>query len=556
MRCLVKISMIVLVLTGWGLAPLSSVQGKELTKVLPTKLAAELKGAVLRSPLSRHALTWGLAALLAMPIIPNAAVAEQAVQQAEQVVPSSPSSVVRQARLVSYDIHQLMRDSSFDEIKAALETGKVAINAKNKEGNTALHYLVSDLSYINSLESETGVGFINDYPHWYDYWPDEPPFQLTRLLLQHGANPSLENDAGFSAYDIAMEISDGGEDEWIDGTLALFAQTVHGINGTDGNLLTPLDYALRLANYNGDMWLARHLIAEGADVRDLNQLEEYDYETVLEPAAILMTDKEAFSSLLEGGGEIENSVKHREKLLQLAVTYNNRPVVEVLLDNDIDPSAGMFAAANRNGGFSTRVLVVQDPQSTMLDILLDRGANINIKHSERGFTPLQVATEDRNVEGVKILLERGADPNIINIFGRSALHYTTQGIYSGLGVRINKLIMASMLLAEGAVANIRDKDGKTPYDYAPKEYKYANEHEQMAIAATTAILLEGMVGAEGRDAQGRNMSHWVELSGDSKTVKALIDGRVKELLEKMSVESLYLEIYREIDPEGYKLWFE
>ena len=550
MRCLVKISMIAAVVLMFNLAPLSNAQGKELTRALPTKLAAELKAAVLRSPLSRHAFTWGFAAMLAMPIIPNAAVAEQAVQQAEQVVQQAEQAV-QQDKLVSYDIHQLMRDSSFDEIKAALETGKVDINAKNKEGNTALHYLVSDLDFIEKYPDEW---FFEDYPSrggGGDYH-----YRLTRLLLKHGADPRLANNAGLSAYNIATEISEEGEDEWIDGTLAFFAQAVHGINGTDGNLLTPLDYALRLANYDGDMWLARHLLAEGADVLELTYLEEYGYETVLEPAAILMTDKEAFSSLLEGGGEIENSVKHREKLLRLAVTYNNRPAVEVLLDNDIDPSAGMFAAANRNGGFSTRVLVVQDPQSTMLDILLDRGADINIKHSERGFTPLQVATEDRNVEGVKILLERGADPNTINIFGRSALHYTAQGIYSGLGVQINKLIMASMLLAEGAVANIIDKEGKTPYDYAVKKHKYATEREQMAIAATAAILLEGMVGTEGRDAQGRRMSHWVELSGDSKTVKALIDGKVKELLEKMSVEALYLEIYREIDPEGYKLWFE
>lgn len=55
-----------------------------------------------------------------------------------------------------------------------------------------------------------------------------------------------------------------------------------------------------------------------------------------------------------------------------------------------------------------------------LKILLDFGANINSK-GEHGYSPLHEAVEQEKLEAVKFLLARGADPSIKNDDGSTPL---------------------------------------------------------------------------------------------------------------------------------------
>jgi len=91
--------------------------------------------------------------------------------------------------------------------------------------------------------------------------------------------------------------------------------------------------------------------------------------------------------------------------------------------------------------------------------LLDEGADINARFiNAEGFTTLMMAVKKKeNTQATAWLLERGADPDVRNFSGRSALH---------LAARDGRTEQVKLLLAEGAAVNMRDERGDTPLQYA------------------------------------------------------------------------------------------
>jgi ankyrin repeat protein len=91
--------------------------------------------------------------------------------------------------------------------------------------------------------------------------------------------------------------------------------------------------------------------------------------------------------------------------------------------------------------------------------LLDRGADVNARFiNAEGFTTLMMAVKRKdNAEGVAWLLARGADPDLANFKGRTALH---------LAARDGRAEHVELLLEAGVEVNARDERGETPLQYA------------------------------------------------------------------------------------------
>ncbi|MFW2600358.1 ankyrin repeat domain-containing protein [Aliarcobacter butzleri] len=85
-----------------------------------------------------------------------------------------------------------------------------------------------------------------------------------------------------------------------------------------------------------------------------------------------------------------------------------------------------------------------DNEYDMLKLKLKNGANPNEQDS-RGWTPLMIASAERNKEIVELLLEYGADPNIKNYLNRTALNYSS---------RYGFIEIVKLLLKNGANPNI------------------------------------------------------------------------------------------------------
>ena len=78
-------------------------------------------------------------------------------------------------------------------------------------------------------------------------------------------------------------------------------------------------------------------------------------------------------------------------------------------------------------------------------------------------TPLLLATERHMDDIARILLERGADPNVKNIQGKTPLHLLLERYFHDHDDINDVLVVERLLLEHGADVNAQDEDNTTPY---------------------------------------------------------------------------------------------
>jgi ankyrin repeat protein len=107
--------------------------------------------------------------------------------------------------------------------------------------------------------------------------------------------------------------------------------------------------------------------------------------------------------------QVKGSCDRPSTPLAQASTRSDPTAVQILLSHgaEIDPEAIFYAIGirfQRNG-------------TATMEALIDQGANVNYV-SKRWYTPLHHAVYRGNLEKVRLLLERGADPDIKALGGR------------------------------------------------------------------------------------------------------------------------------------------
>lgn len=112
--------------------------------------------------------------------------------------------------------------------------------------------------------------------------------------------------------------------------------------------------------------------------------------------------------------------------------------------------------------------LVKNQNSTELELALKSGlvTNSNLAESGMNTTLLMTAVCLEIIDNVKLLLEYDADPNMQDIYGKTALHLLPEQQPIDYTSIENKIAIAEMLLKNGADLSIVDQNGGQALWYA------------------------------------------------------------------------------------------
>jgi ankyrin repeat protein len=160
--------------------------------------------------------------------------------------------------------------------------------------------------------------------------------------------------------------------------------------------------------------------------------------------------------------------------LRLAARLGRVEICKLLLEHKADPNE-----IDRGSGYPVAYSAFRYP--AIVKLLLESGASPHIRDSHWGWylnmadpavgdnaTLLHLAAQDGVVEIAKMLLDRGADVNAVDSFGRTPLH---------AAARLAQYKMVRLLLERGADVNARDAKLRTPLHLAV----LADENEMVKL---------------------------------------------------------------------------
>jgi ankyrin repeat protein len=142
----------------------------------------------------------------------------------------------------------------------------------------------------------------------------------------------------------------------------------------------------------------------------------------------------------------------------------NLACVKTLLDAGAAPNGTGFSLREQVKDQTPLVAAIQSQSPEIMRLLIDRGANPNLRalaDDDSPGTPPLVAASARSSEMARLLMLKGADVNAPTRNGVSALHFAASR---------GDLELVRELIARGARTDSKDKlSGKTPLDWAQEK---------------------------------------------------------------------------------------
>lgn len=243
--------------------------------------------------------------------------------------------------------------------------------------------------------------------------------------------------------------------------------------------------ALFIANENNNMDMIRYLLDNGAEINARNQ----SLMTVFDVALSMENFDLASMYINEYSYDIHQLDTWNRTALFYFTLQENLPVVTYLFSKGANPNSYQYNSAHYLNVYFSECVKMNKPinksivksyidyglslneqdswgytffhnlslngDSSVLEIIPIEPSDLNIQTKEDKNSALTYSImHDKNDYAVK-LLELGADPNIINTEGRTALFYCV----------INEnTIVYEKLIQHGALINIKDNDGQSIFD--------------------------------------------------------------------------------------------
>ena len=195
-------------------------------------------------------------------------------------------------------------------------------------------------------------------------------------------------------------------------------------------------------------------------------------------------DLEMARMLLSAGADANLGNRYGITPLWLAATNRSPALVALLLEH------GAEAAAGLPHGETALMAAARSGDAESIQLLLDAGADPNVAETSLGETALMWAAAEDHADAIRVLVAGGADPTIASrVLDLAPMNWLNIGMVSTVlpvggwppllfAGRENATAAALALIEVGADPDIRDPDGLTALNVA-----IMNEHYDLAVCA-------------------------------------------------------------------------
>lgn len=291
---------------------------------------------------------------------------------------------------------------------------------KNKRGNTALVHLIFMKNHKLAeylIQHGAAKGKYGEQALLLSLTIHENPTTV-KYLLNSGLKYS---DLGDDVYEAFTATAYTGNIV----ILKLILESGIDINHKNRNGNT----ALMLAAENGQMNIIPYLIEKGARLSIKNKFNmtalmfalDHGFLYVNNRNLIVMNNYYSNKINLTSGKKPTQPISHRYRKLTLNMrTPESR--------NDMEKSSGIPIPIDilRRGTYDPYMLKRNTNHIKIIESLIKLGADINIQDSYMGWSPLMQAAYFGNTKAVKLLLKSGANSQLKNILGNTALDLAIQ----------------------------------------------------------------------------------------------------------------------------------
>lgn len=336
--------------------------------------------------------------------------------------------------------------------------------------------------------------------------------EIYELLLSRGANANATDSFGDNALHVAtltevrvevLEIlASGGTDinERNKKGVTPLAQAVERRNTDHIGFFTSRNADIHAEDINGNTPFTRAInagleITEQLVNNENNSSRDSLGNTPLHIAVYEQVGEDQIQFLLDIGSDVNARNRNGDSPLYTAVQQNSRAIGEILLANGAD----VFSANTVNySPLRFALSAGGEEQDWVLTSEVIKAAD------GIGNTPLHYAAEWQLDDALSVILEKGADPNVQNTNGESAIFNA---------IKADRTSTINLLLKSGADRNLRDYLGNTAL------------HSCMRWDAKNAALLILSSGADinAQNLSGKTALHEVARAGRIDMVKLLLN---------------------------------
>jgi ankyrin repeat protein len=256
---------------------------------------------------------------------------------------------------------------------------------------------------------------------------------------------------------------------------------------------------------------------------------------------IFMGNVDLVDKMIDCGKYDINALHDGYTALHVAIKYSKTEMVQHLLKVPMNADPTSRDACGRTALLAA---VSSTRKTEIIDLLLEHD-KVNVDDvDENGQTALHWAAYLSNVIAAKKLIDKGADPNIVDQHGRSPLHVAAQEedsneiidllLASGkvsvddvdedgdtalyFAASVSNVITVQKLIKKGANPNIFNKESWSPLDVAATK-RYGCPIIDLLLEAKK---VKGMGDVNDRDKEGRTALHYAAASSNEITAEHLI----------------------------------